>query len=233
MRIALCDDEEQYLEHFSKLLRSMDDFSCAHIDYYTSGLSLKDATSRQMYDMIFLDIDMPGMDGLELGKFINTTCTKTIIIFVTNHDKYAIDAFDCDACGYLLKNCDVNRFSKTIEKALKRYRSLNKNIYLDTENKTICVPIETILHIEYAGRRCSYYTSSGVYTVKRSLNHALSELEEFGFVQIHQYRIVNLAKISAIQKSSIQLVDQTTIELSRYRHNDVLQKYIKFRKEKL
>lgn len=233
MKIALCDDEQQYIDHFLRLLRSIDSFSNAQIDGYISSSSLLEAMPEQKYDIVFLDIDMPGINGIELGKQICTNFPQTIIIFVTNHEKYAIDAFDCDACGYLLKNCDEKRFSGTIEKVLKRYKALNKNIFLDTKTKIVAIPIDNILHIEYAGRRCHYYTISGIYTIRRSMNTALTELEEFGFIKIHQYRIVNLAKIRVIHKSSIQLVDNSVIELSRYRHNEVVQKYIKFRKEKL
>ena len=176
---------------------------------------------------------MPGIDGLELGRRLNSYCKKAIIIFVTNHEKYAIDAFDCDACGYLLKNCDEGRFSGTIEKAIRRYRALNQNIFLDTETGTATVPVDSILHIEYSGRRCHYYTTSGEYIIRRSLNSALSELQEFGFIRIHQYRIVNLAKIRMIQKNSLVLVDNSTIELSRYRRDEAFQKYVEFRREKL
>ena len=234
MKIVFCDDEIEYARLLSDRIRQCDGFSSAQISLFSSGDELWHSVENgHSYDMVFLDIDMPGIDGLELGKRLNETCPKSIIIFVTNHEKYAIDAFDCNACGYLLKSCDDKRFSDTIEKALKRYRSMNKSIYLDTEAGTVTIPIDSILHIEYAGRQCRYYTDKGVYSIRRTLTAALAELEKFGFVRIHQYRIVNLAKISVIQKASIQLIDDSTIELSRYRHNEVLQKYIRFRKEKL
>lgn len=234
MKIVFCDDEIEYARLLSDRTRKCNGFSGAQVSLFSSGNELwHSVESGNSYDMFFLDIDMPGIDGLELGKRLNATCPKSIIIFVTNHEKYAIDAFDCDACGYLLKSRNDKRFSDTIEKALKRYRSMNKSIYLDTEAGTITIPIDSILHIEYAGRQCLYYTDKGVYSIRRTLTAALAELEEFGFVRIHQYRIVNLAKISVIQKTSIQLIDDSTIELSRYRHSEVLQKYIKFRKEKL
>lgn len=233
MIIALCDDEKHYIDHFSNWLRSMDTFSSAQIDLYTSSISLLDAIKTQSYDIVFLDIDMPEINGINLGKHIFENHPKTIIIFVTNHDQYAIDAFDCDACGYLLKSCDNTRFTKTIEKALKRYKMLNKYIHLTYETGAVTLAIDDILHIEYVGRRCSYYTVNGVFTIRKTLQNALSEIEEFGFVRIHQYRIVNLAKIRSIQKTSIQLIDNSTLELSRYRHEEVLEKYIKFRKEAL
>lgn len=234
MRIALCDDQIEYAETLLVKLKSFEAFSCAKADLFSSGDQLLQSVENgNIYDLFFLDIDMPGIDGLELGKRLNSYCKKAIIIFVTNHEKYAIDAFDCDACGYLLKNCDEDRFSGTIEKAIRRYRVLNQNIFLDTETGTATIPVDSILHIEYSGRRCHYYTTSGEYIIRRSLNSALSELQEFGFIRIHQYRIVNLAKIRMIQKNSLVLVDNSIIELSRYRRNEALQKYVEFRKEKL
>lgn len=236
MRIALCDDQIEYAETLLVKLKSFEAFSCAKLDLFSSGNQLLQSVENgNIYDLFFLDIDMPGIDGLELGKRLNSYCKKAIIIFVTNHEKYAIDAFDCDACGYLLKNCDEGRFSGTIEKAIRRYRALNQNIFLDTETGTATVPVDSILHIEYSGRRCHYYTTSGEYEyiIRRSLNSALSELQEFGFIRIHQYRIVNLAKIRMIQKNSLVLVDNSTIELSRYRRDEAFQKYVEFRREKL
>lgn len=234
MRIALCDDQIEYAETLLVKLKSFEAFSCAKLDLFSSGDQLLQSMEKgNIYDLFFLDIDMPGIDGLELGKRLNSYCKKAIIVFVTNHEKYAIDAFDCDACGYLLKNCDEDRFSDTIEKAIRRYRVLNQNIFLDTETGTATIPVDSILHIEYSGRRCHYHTTSGEYIIRRSLNSALSELQEFGFIRIHQYRIVNLAKIRMIQKNSLVLVDNSIIELSRYRRNEALQKYVEFRKEKL
>lgn len=236
MRIALCDDQIEYAETLLVKLKSFEAFSCAKLDLFSSGNQLLQSVENgNIYDLFFLDIDMPGIDGLELGRRLNSYCKKAIIIFVTNHEKYAIDAFDCDACGYLLKNCDEGRFSGTIEKAIRRYRALNQNIFLDTETgtATATVPVDSILHIEYSGRRCHYYTTSGEYIIRRSLNSALSELQEFGFIRIHQYRIVNLAKIRMIQKNSLVLVDNSTIELSRYRRDEAFQKYVEFRREKL
>lgn len=234
MRIAFCDDQIEYAETLLVKLKSFEAFSCAKLDLFSSGDQLLQSMEKgNIYDLFFLDIDMPGIDGLELGKRLNSYCKKAIIIFVTNHEKYAIDAFDCDACGYLLKNCDEDRFSGTIEKAIRRYRVLNQNIFLDTETGTATIPVDSILHIEYSGRRCHYHTTSGEYIIRRSLNSALSELQEFGFIRIHQYRIVNLAKIRMIQKNSLVLVDNSIIELSRYRRNEALQRYVEFRKEKL
>ena len=233
MRIALCDDEKHYIDHFSNLLRSIDAFSYAQIDLYTQSISLLDAMKKQPYDIVFLDIDLPEINGIDLGKHIFANDPKTIIVFVTNHDQYAIDAFDCDACGYLLKNCDTVKFTRTIEKVLKRYRMLNKYIQLTYETGTVTLAIDDIFHIEYVGRKCSYYTANGIFTIRKTLQSALSEIEEFGFAKIHQYRIVNLSKIRSIQKTSVQLIDDSTLELSRYRHEEVLEKYIKFRKEAL
>ncbi len=233
MKIALCDDEKYYLDHFSGLLKSLDNFSRSQIDLYSSGQSLLKTLAQEPYDIVFLDIDMPEMTGLDLGKYIFENYPKTVIIFVTNHDKYAIDAFDCSACGYLLKSCDSSRFNKTIEKALRQYRMLNKYVYLNYETGTVTLPIDNIFHIEYVGRRCNYYTTNGIFTIRKALRSALSEIEEFGFAKIHQYRIVNLSKILSINKTSIQLIDNTVVELSRYRHDEVLEMYIKFRKEVL
>ena len=235
IRIAMCDDETMFLQTYQKKVSELfqeHNVDCK-IDTYTDTVRFLEHCEKTSYDLIFLDIDMPGIDGLELGKRLNSYCKKAIIIFVTNHEKYAIDAFDCDACGYLLKNCDEGRFSDTIEKAIRRYRALNQNIFLDTETGTATIPVDSILHIEYSGRRCHYHTTSGEYIIRRSLNSALSELQEFGFIRIHQYRIVNLAKIRMIQKNSLVLVDNSIIELSRYRRNEALQKYVEFRKEKL
>ena len=234
MRIAFCDDEIEYARALSERIKRHEGFAGAAVSLFSSGNDLwRTIEDGGTFDMYFLDIDMPGIGGLELGKKLNALSQRSIIIFVTNHEKYAIDAFDCDACGFLLKDCDENRFAGTLERALRRYRSMNKSIYLDTEEGTVSIPIDSILHIEYAGRRCLYHTETGVYPIRRSLTAALEELEGFGFVRIHQYRVVNLAKISAVRKSTVVLVDGSSQELSRYRRNEVLQKYIRFRKESL
>ncbi len=234
MRIALCDDNQEFHSklynkiHTSELLPEAEytTFNCAED-------LIKSVNNGNLYSIIFLDIEMNGINGIEAAKIIKERLPKTIIIFVTNYGEYAIDAFDCDACGYLLKDFSDDKLETLLKKAVKKAKATKKHIYLDSENELVTLFPDDIYYIEYNRRYCTYYTDKEKYTVKKNISNALSELKDYGFCQVYQCFVVNFAKVQAILKDEVILINNTKIQISRYRKPQILKEYIRYRKEQL
>ncbi len=231
MKIALCDDNEIALNLLSeKISPYFKSFMNVEFSKFSTPESLLECMDSHKFSFFFLDIDMPNINGIELAKLILEKRPTAIIIFVTSYKRFAFDAFQCDAVGYLLKTADEEAIKSTVDKAIKKYNSLQKSIILDYELETVTLPIKDILYVEYVNRRCHFYTDTKVYTIKKPLKNIISELENYDFCQIHQYLIVNFSKIIEIRKTSILLCNNKCLDLSRYRRNDVMHKYIEYRK---
>ncbi len=234
MRIALCDDDKDFqVKLYDKLFSSkslseseFDRFNCAE------GL-IKTLEAGNFYAIVFLDIEMQGINGIEAAKIIKEKCPKTVIVFVTNYEEYAIDAFDCDACGYLLKSFSDEKLESLLKKAVKKVKTTKKLICLDSESGLVSLYPDDIYYIEYNRRYCTYYTYNSNYTVKKNISDALSELKEYGFCQVYQCYIVNFAKVQAILKEDVVLINNVKVQISRYRKSEILKEYIRYRKEQL
>lgn len=114
MKVILIDDEELALDYFEHQLKSLSDFEI--IGKYTNPLEGKKAIEEQDVDLVFLDIQTPELNGLELAEQLLQKKPILPIIFVTAYDEYALKAFELNALDYLLKPVSKNRLLKTIQR---------------------------------------------------------------------------------------------------------------------
>lgn len=223
---ALCDDEREHLnilearlyKIMSKLYEEVD------IDTYQSGKELIKCIEKQNkdYDIIFLDMQMPVKNGVEIGKIIRKFDDNVIIIYITGYVDYALNAFEIRAFDYLLKPVNSNQLKKTIEEALKRIEINNKYqndtqcLFTFSYNKTVTnIKLEDIIFIEKLKNKVIITCMDRQYDVYDSLENIKKKLNEDLFIQTHQGFIVNKKKIDRYEKQSIILTLGYVIPVSR------------------
>lgn len=127
MRFALCDDRIEDAIELKDMLLDNIFFAEAEISIFESGASLIEQLDEgENFDVYFLDIDMPDLDGLSLAAKINKYSEKSIIVFFTAFPEYAVEAFECDAFHYLLKPLDREKVKKVLSKIERVYKEKNK-----------------------------------------------------------------------------------------------------------
>ena len=114
MKIAICDDEKSVRDHIEKCVREVEPE--VTVEQYPDASSMVSASFDA--DILFLDIQMPGMDGMKAARILRTMGNKTIIVFVTAVEEYVFEAFDVGAVQYIVKPFDRNKLTETIRKAL-------------------------------------------------------------------------------------------------------------------
>lgn len=234
MNIAICDDDKVFREKIKTQLIDVEFFKDSDYVFCQTGEELLEAYNPQNpFDFVFLDVDMPKMNGLEAGEKINKLSPKTIIIFVSSYPQYAIDAFDCNATSYLLKGSDQEKFNKTIEKAIYKYKNLNTQICLKTGAGITNLKPDELFYIEYSEKYCHYHTANEVYSVRQPLMEALKDLAPFGFIQTYQCYVTNLSKIKKIQSSSVILVNDTELPIKRGTSKDLIKEYTNYMNTRL
>jgi two-component system LytT family response regulator len=186
-------------------------------------------------DLMFLDIDMPEMNGLEFVKSLGDDAPQ--VIFVTAYDQYAVQAFEVHPVDYLLKPFDRERFGKALDRALIEVASARasasvagkvadirdwsaERIAIKSENRIIFLRNAEIEWIEAAGNYLKFHTKSGEYLVRETMSTMEKKLPPNRFMRIHRSTIVNLDRVKELKAGlsgdySVTMQDGSTLTLSR------------------
>ncbi len=239
--VLIVDDEPLARALIAELLKNLPEFQVA--GECSDGKSAIKAIKEKSPDLIFLDVQMPGMDGLTVLEELNDTPFPAII-FVTAYDQYAIRAFDFHAIDYLLKPFSQSRFEKALLRAKERIlehspsdhitrrqiSSLLENyqnkaaplerLFLKDCGKIVLLDPETINWIEADDKYVRFHTSEKKYLIRQTLNAVEAELDKQVFARVHRSCIVNLTRISELHpmfngEYVLILNDKTKLALSR------------------
>lgn len=229
MKIAICDDSASDA-NFLKVtcLDILGGVPKCMVDVYTDGKCMLDLHQKIKYDIVFLDVDMPFQNGIELGKTIKAIVPRTIIIFYTSYPQYAIDAYDCEAFHYLLKPCDRNKLAPILDRAQKKLFLARKKITVGYKNKIETFFISDIYYVEYLHKHIIYHLEHTKIECLGKISDVYDELNEFGFYQVHQGYIVNFDKVCRFEKDFIILSNGTKVMVSVRKRKEAIWAYSKY-----
>ena len=193
-------------------------FQVAH---FSSALKFINAY-KSNYDLIFMDIEMPLMDGMTAAKCIRELDQSVIIIFITNMAKYAIKGYEVGALDFVLKPVSYFAFSLKITKALTSLAHREKaSVLLTFKNGMMRLPAEDITYIEILRRQMIVHTETEVYPVAGTLTEMEAKLGDAGFARCNKGYLVNLRHVKRITADSVQ-VGNDELLISRRRREDFL-----------
>lgn len=220
LRIAICDDDKSAVmankEITEKCLSQSG--SVARIDTYTSSDNLLyDITEDNFFfDLILLDIEMPGNTGMEMAEKIKPCLPNVKIIFITSHIEYAIDAFELSIFRYVPKNDIEKRLSAAVCDAVKLLRLEEGKIYtIQTKSRLEKIPCKEIYYIERDGKNASITAAGGVSKVRKSLQQVYGELDAEEFIYIDRGCIVNMIHIMQVKEGMAVLKNGVSLPISR------------------
>ncbi len=220
IHIAVCDDEENTVQANARIAQEcLNESSIAgKIKTYTrSDNLLYDITEDHFFfDLILLDIEMPGRTGMEIASLLRPALPDVKIIFITSHIEYAIDAFELSIFRYVPKNDIEKRLRTAITDALKLLMLEEGRIYtIQTNSRLERIPYKDILYLERDGKNVSIITAAGTSKVRRTLQQVFEELASEEFIFIDRGCIVNLIHIMQINAGMAVLKDGSTLPVSR------------------
>jgi len=167
------------------------------------------------YDLILMDIDMPGMDGLTAARRLRKLDPKVVLIFVTNLAQYAISGYEVRAVDFVVKPLYYDKFAVKLERALKLALPKNRPMVLiKTEDGTVALERGDVTYVEVQGHNLFYHTGEETYRVRGSLKQAEKEFGEMPFFTCNKCYIVNLAFVDAVRES-VAVVAGEEITVSR------------------
>jgi len=215
MNCIIVDDEKMARLALSKY--------CEKVNYlkvlgeYSNALEALETIKSQQVDLMFLDIHMPEISGIDLVK---SYTQLPMIIFSTHHKDFALEAFEYDVVDYLLKPIEFPRFFKAVNKARSNLEATpspglaSPEIFIKVDNRLVKLDLDDILWVEAKGDYVLFKTEAKGHIVHSTLKNILKKLPQEKFAKVHRSYIVNLGKIVDIEDSTLLIRDKV-IPISR------------------
>lgn len=170
---------------------------------------------RPVYDIIFLDIEMPRVDGMAAAETIRRTDQNVVIVFITNMAQYAIQGYSVGALDFVLKPVDYHTFCVKLDRAVRLVdRRAQAQIILALPGGAVRLDIRQIYYVEIQDRRLHYHTDQGLYTLRGSMKEAEAQLAGRHFVRCNYWYLVNLFHVTEVKKD-VAVVAGHELEISR------------------
>lgn len=225
MRIAIVEDDETAKERLIGCLKKFeaDEGVSFSIMCYPNGFDFLEGW-HQDADIVFMDIDMPGMNGMETAHRMREKDADVILIFVTNLAQYAIEGYSVDALDYVLKPVEYYALKLKIKKALRSVSATTFRVLPVMMNgEQHYLKSSEIHYVEIDKHRLTYHTINGEFSCEGSLKSVEESLDGMDFYRCNYCYLVNLQYVSTVGAADIR-VGKTTLQLSRNRRKGFLEK---------
>ena len=227
MRIAVCDDEQCFLNHFRGIVSRLYNRLDIITDEFNCGDELLKSFRYKAYDLVFLDIEMPSMDGITLARKLRELSSDVCIVFLTGHIEYAIKGYEVNALRYLTKPAEEMKVREVIDHVLKKQES-GKVIWIKTADGEQKLALSDILFIEAQNQNVVINTASDSYSVRGNISDYEKELTPHGFFRIHRGYLISLPKVLRISNKSVVMEDNTSLPVSRTKEAKLREKLFSY-----
>lgn len=227
LKIAICDDEWGITKQLEQMVRNCIP-SCETVCY---GCGDDLLAVQEMFDIILLDIQMDGVNGIQTAKMIRSMDENVVIIFITGVKEYVFEAFDVAAFHYLLKPVQMQKLQEVLSRAVREIErkrvEKKRQLVIKTREKSVILNIHDILFLENALRKIVIHTKTETILVYGTM----SEFEQKvgpGFYRSHRGYLVNMAHISEYDTENIYMVNGEIAYLTRKNYQDFVKQYMRF-----
>lgn len=222
IKIAVCEDEKIIQEQVIQLLRAFEEANnlCFEIDAYCHGTAM--LSSQHHYDIYLLDIEMPGLNGIEVAKKIRQADLQCHIIFVSSREDKVFEAFDVQALHFIRKPIQVADFDRVICRATKacEVESDQALVFEITQKKHMKLPLKAIMYIETHGRKTKIHTQDETFISNDKISTLEDRISTVHFFKPHASFIVNLNYVKAYHKGEVHLLNSQIVPLSRLKERE-------------
>lgn len=211
-RVAVCDDDVEALHQLEGFLKEYR--LELEVDTYRDGVEL--LASERAYEIILLDVDMTGKNGIETAKELRRTDKKVKIIYVTNYSDYTVFAFAVHAFAYLLKPVKKEILYQQLEEAFEYMQNVEREeLKFVTEEGILRLREDEIFYFEYIQRKVRIYTNKGIFQMKKRITDVVDALGKSDFFMPHKSFVVNLYAVQQIKGYDIYLTNGSIVPLSQ------------------
>lgn len=210
MNIAIVEDNDadaEILEDFIRKYAQKKNIDLKTIRF-AGGIDILSDYSP-VYDIILMDIEMPHMDGMETAKRLRELNDRSPLIFITNMAQYAVNGYEVDAVGFIVKPVEYFCFSLQLDRAIDKLKSYEGNyVSLITKYKAEKIYVCDIKYVEVIKHKIIYHTFNGNLEVTGSLSETEEKLKNSNFVRCNNCYLVNLRHVKKVKAGTVTVADE-------------------------
>lgn len=228
LKVAICDDEKNQLDLLKNTLSIHLDLKGVSYKIYEfeSGESLLQSIINEHYDIIFSDIEMKNLNGIETAKNIRVNNKKSVIIFVTSYPDFVFQGYDVKALNYILKPYKSEKIEQVLNSALDELEYIKDKFYVvESKSKTEKINLTNTFYFTSDKRKINAIMSTGIIDFYDKLDELEKNLPSF-FVRIHQRYLVNINYVSSVESNKL-VINNETLPISRGRYNSFMVEFAK------
>ena len=216
MRVAVCDDEKLFLQSLRERLEAVGG-SDMLISTFTNGTDLlREIASGRRFDALFLDIEMPGLSGLDAARKLREQGGDIPIVFLTSHTELAMEGYEVDALRFLPKDCSDKKLTDAL-KAIEREMGAKPSIVIRQKGEEFVIPPEKIILVEADNNTVHFRLEGDALSTRMKLTEAEELLSKASqdFVKVHRCIIVNLSHVKKYNAKELLLDNGQTVPISK------------------
>jgi len=212
IRVIIVDDDELCISVIEDMISQLDDFIC--IETFQNALDAYNYLEANDVDVVFLDVEMPKMGGIELLKNLKKS---PMVVMITSHEEFALESYEYNVTDFLKKPAEWSRFLKTIEKIRKEFLDLaaqllessdQEHVFIKTDSKLVQLNLSQVLWVEALGNYIRVHTEEDKYTVLSTMKEIEAKLPAKDFIRVQRSFIIRVDKVKAIEDNYIIIKDK-------------------------
>lgn len=230
MLIAICDDEQNFRDELKSILGEYKANRRLNIDIfeYSNGEEL--LKSDYAFDMVFLDYQMPCLDGLEAARKLRAKNVTASIVFVTSFPNFVLDSFEVQPYRFFVKPISLPQIEKLMNTFIAHQKLLSPITVINESEQTV-IEAKNVLYLEGAGKYCIVRTVDDTYSSSKTLSNVHSLLPQHCFYRTHKSYVVNLYSVSSFNKEYIVLTNGEIVKIGRNKVSEFNKVYKEFVKD--
>lgn len=214
MRIAVCDDEQIYRIELKTILDKLLVNVDYDIDTFDDGKDLIASFIREPFDLVFLDIEMPSVDGITLARKLRSLSDKVFIVFLTGHIEYALEGYEVNALRYLTKPVDIEKLKEVMRFVQEKMGSARQIIERE-DGEELLIDINDVIYMESMNQNVRIVTVKGEHVIRYNLSDFEEQLKNDSFFRIHRGYLISLSKVKKLSKNDVIMEGDITLPVSR------------------
>ncbi|MBO4750827.1 MAG: response regulator transcription factor [Lachnospiraceae bacterium] len=214
MRIAVCDDEAQFRVQIRDMIDRIYGSMDVIIDLFSDGRALLERFDANPYDVLFLDIEMPAMDGITLAKKLRERSENVFLVFLTSHVEYALEGYEVNALRYLTKPIREDKLREVLSYVMKK-NSGKRQLMIKSDGEELRINIADVIYLEAQNQYVMIHALTGDHLVRANLSDFEEQLKKDGFFRIHRGYLISLLKVKKLVKSDVTMEGGALLPVSR------------------
>lgn len=218
IKVVICDDEkiilQQLQNYVSAVLREQN--AEYEILTFSHPMELLQMLKNDKADVLLLDIDMPGISGMEIASELRKQEHQPLLIFVTCHESFVYESFQYQPFDFIRKSCYEKDLRNSLHRALKQLENQRQEYLIEQGDMIIRLPLPEIMYFESCANYITIVTKENCYQQRKPMHQLQEELQRAGFIRIHKGYLVNQKAIYILKSDKVILANNIELPIGRH-----------------